>query len=510
MWLVTCRILLAVPLTWASAVPTTFEEKAVETLQSSLESQNAQLGSRISAPALEQAGYNVFIKEAQPFRDYKADELHESDHSLELESTSGSSSIGRILKTVRDAESGPNGDVAPTFQSGEAPIQNVDNAVYLTKTRFGNQNFTVVIDTGSADTWLARTGYRCTTKPRSIIPQEALPKFPGLSGIFGGKSSKNSRGSQTPKPSTKAQEEKNNICKFGKIYDPTISKTFEPVPGIKFKTKYSDNEVITGTMGKETVTLGGITVKDQAFGLATQAGWKGDTFSSGLVGLAFPSITRAFSSDGQLKRYNPIFSSMHQQKLIKPIFALTLNRANEEPGMITLGGLPKGKVKYSENFARAKMQVMSKNSKASSKPVYTFYAVKSPQILIGDKKVTVNGNVVIDSGTTLAYLPFNVIETMTSEFKPPVRAIPKASQIQVPCTATPPEVFIAINGTKIAISPEEVVHRAMDEFGRKICILGFAPTTMRAPLILGGSFLRGVVAAFDVGAAEMRFHPRIR
>lgn len=48
-------------------------------------------------------------------------------------------------------------------------------------------------------------------------------------------------------------------------------------------------------MGKETVTLGGITVEQQEVGLVNLAGWIGDDFTSGLLGLAYPSITSAFA-----------------------------------------------------------------------------------------------------------------------------------------------------------------------------------------------------------------------
>ena len=97
-------------------------------------------------------------------------------------------------------------------------------------------------------------------------------------------------------------------------------------------------------MGTEDVTFGGILVPDQEFGLINYAAWNGDSVSSGLTGLAFPSVTRAYpgtnpktDKKGGNVPYDPLFTSMWKKKLVPPHFSVALNRAGEKPGVIALG-----------------------------------------------------------------------------------------------------------------------------------------------------------------------------
>jgi hypothetical protein len=91
----------------------------------------------------------------------------------------------------------------------------------------------------------------------------------------------------------------------------------------------------------------------QQVALAAKAGYQGLGNISGVLGLAFPSITQGFAgNDPSLDRpetqvpYNPVFTSMYKAGLIPPVFSLAISRSRPiaqkfglPEGFLALGGL---------------------------------------------------------------------------------------------------------------------------------------------------------------------------
>ena len=76
------------------------------------------------------------------------------------------------------------------------------------------------------------------------------------------------------------------------IFDATKSSTFNNVSGSTWKISYGDQSSASGTVGTDDVTIGGLTIKNQAIELANQlsAQFIQDSGSSGLLGLAFGQL----------------------------------------------------------------------------------------------------------------------------------------------------------------------------------------------------------------------------
>lgn len=62
-----------------------------------------------------------------------------------------------------------------------------------------------------------------------------------------------------------------------------------------FNVSYADGEYLPGDLGYEEITIAGIKIARQEVALTFLAGWNGGGISSGLLGLALPSFTEAFS-----------------------------------------------------------------------------------------------------------------------------------------------------------------------------------------------------------------------
>jgi hypothetical protein len=402
---------------------------------------------------------------------------------LELESVEGTSMSRRFL----DALLGEETLMQPQASNIEE-IQNIRDSVYLTTMQFGDEAFRLVIDTGSSDTWLAGSNFQCI--------------------------------SMLTKAATSASS-----CRLARTYN--VTKTYKKVPNLHFNISYADGEFLNGDMGQETIGFGGIVVPEQEFGLVNLAAWNGDSVSSGLTGLAFPSVTRAYpgtiaSADkkGGNVPYDPIFTNMWKRKLVAPYFSVALNRAGERAGVIALGGLPSGDIKYETDFAKAPMQhlMIQQPSTAGNAQDYQLYVVEtdgwevtSPGGTRAEDVAKSKTKVVLDTGTTLSYLPANIANAINRSFDPPAQTNPQGGNIMVRCNAKAPKVAVRIGGKQVWFDPKDIIMNLGRTGSTNMCMSGVQATKSAVqPSILGGTLMKNVVTVFDIGAGEMRFANRIR
>src|SRR5512140_3782325 len=91
-----------------------------------------------------------------------------------------------------------------------------------------------------------------------------------------------------------------------------------PSPPQHMFIRYGDGEIVTGPMGFADITVGGgnATIARQQVCLANETYWYGNNVTSGLMGLAFPSITNAYigpqykHDPGSQVAYAPLFTTM--------------------------------------------------------------------------------------------------------------------------------------------------------------------------------------------------------
>ncbi|CAF0873304.1 unnamed protein product [Didymodactylos carnosus] len=103
------------------------------------------------------------------------------------------------------------------------------------------------------------------------------------------------------------------------LYNHQLSSTYKP-NGQPFSISYGDSSYAIGYLSNDTVTVGGVAVRNQIFAEATQTGGfngVGD-YRDGLLGLAYPGI----AAGGE----TPLFYNMWNQGLIPaPIFSFYFN-----------------------------------------------------------------------------------------------------------------------------------------------------------------------------------------
>jgi len=436
------------------------------------ESQEIHAGTALKIPGLERAGYTAYKHEAIAFQQPSG--FRVTPHILTVNAVEGDGPSARFIDMMLNRDTpDPITNKTMAKAAGLAPIKNVKNFVYLTEVKFGNQDFVTVIDTGSSDTWLVETGFKCV--------------------------------------GTTGKQMSQAMCRFGKAYSKTAS--FVNVAEQKFATKYADGEVLQGGMGRETVNLGGITVENQTVGIVNSASWKGDGQSSGLIGMAFPTLTRALVNSKAVK-YDPVFFNMYKSKLIDPVFSVVLNRADEGPGAIALGGMPGPQYKYDDRrWAKVPMEKMGIKTSPKGPVIadYTLYAVKISSFNVNNKTVGSVAPTIIDSGTTMSYIPQAAADAMAAAFQP-AATLQRGGIYTVPCSAKPPKFGVNFGNTTMWIEGKDLLLQS--GLGQPCMVSIQSPKSLgpAAPpfSILGGPFMKSVISVFDVGAAEIRFAQRVR
>lgn len=108
----------------------------------------------------------------------------------------------------------------------------------------------MIVDTGSSDTWVVESAFQCVNEKTAAVLSQS-------------------------------------DCAFGTTF--VADPTFSVIADINFNITYGDGEFLSGIFGTENVTFCGINIEQQ-IALVTLAAWDGDSTTSGLVGLAYPTL----------------------------------------------------------------------------------------------------------------------------------------------------------------------------------------------------------------------------
>ncbi|KAK4507681.1 hypothetical protein PRZ48_001416 [Zasmidium cellare] len=377
--------------------------------------------------------------------------------------------------------------VSSTYtQNGTTPLISVEGGqVFLANVLVGGQEYSMVVDTGSSDPWLATTGFSC----------------------------------HDPIDDASIDEE---LCEFGPLYNSNQSTTFVPIENQEFDISYASGEYLTGDLAYESFRMAGIDVPNQQFGIIDTAAWYGDGISSGLVGFAYSSLTSAFAetetgSKGPAVLYNPLFVNMYENEGVPPVFSMAIDRVQSNGGILGIGGIPD--IPHAPYWASTEIHSVGVND-TSGEPVYEFYTIDvdgfavsnststqfNPYGNINPYKTPLIGNetdVIVDSGTSLCYVPDDVAAEIADAFNPPAYWDSSTYAYFVDCEATAPVFGVSIEQKIFYINAEDLIIPVSES----LCVTGVQPR-MGGLNILGGTFMKNVLTVFDIGAEQLRFAAR--
>lgn len=300
--------------------------------------------------------------------------------------------------------------------------------------------------------------------------------------------------------------------------------------------------------------MGGAQVQNQQFGLAsitqdilnpnpsaggpgTNSPGRNDTSSSsvesnGILGMGYPSLTQA-NSQGE-GAYNPFVFNLASQGIIKePIFSIFLNSVSKTgySGEIIFGGVDQSKFDGNLTY----LPVASLTTKASTGPLpgrattgnsnYYYWMVYGQGLGVTNSKnqnpsykLREVGAYILDTGTTLTYLPTSVATDIVTSFAGSNGyALDRQSGVFiVDCsTSKSPALFYlqmsqsskASNSPLVLSVPASELVIPIDTTSTdtaKVCMFGIAPLGGSGGIgsnmyLIGDSVLRSAYMVFDMG-----------
>lgn len=365
-----------------------------------------------------------------------------------------------------------------TIFSGVYPVVNV--------TWGGNkgepsQTFISFIDTGSADTFAVGKGFQCVDIATKVPLDEAA-------------------------------------CGFGPLYSQAEGK-FTNITDLEFQIMYfPEGEVLQGSMGYASITVAGLTVPKQEVALVDYAAWAGDTYTSGLFGLAYPLVTSAYkrSNLSEGVPYDPWFITAYKEKIVeRDVFSLAVNRVppgtavNAPAGLLALGGLVPPYY-YEGPFTTVPIEA----TEGTGTDDLTFYTTTT-EFLYGktDGKIVSGGTfqAIVDSGTAPNFIPTPAADDLNKQFVPPAVYNATLGYWVVDCDAKAPYAAFKIGGKVMPMDPRDMIVPSLNGLVgyENVCFSAFGDGgDITDAQLIGEVWQHGYVVVYDQGKKQLHFADR--
>ncbi|KAJ5377433.1 uncharacterized protein N7496_004842 [Penicillium cataractarum] len=303
---------------------------------------------------------------------------------------------------------------------------------------------------------------------------------------------------------------------LGGFYDGSQSKTGRVIDRGGFSISYVDNSGVIGDYVADNFAIGDITVKGMTLAVATEV----QDATTGVMGIGFDSGESIVGSGG--KPYKNLVGMMVEQGLINSrTYSLWLNDVGAETGNILFGGYDKGKFKG--DLIAMPIQPDAQSGQITSMTVaWTSLSITDPTQ--GTQTLTSSSfalPAVLDSGTTLTYIPPDLYNELASFAN--VMSFEGMDTGLVECEAmqqykgTLDFGFVGSGGPVISVPFSELSYPYTDETGNPLsfdngntaCYFGLAPTQDDTLILFGDTFLRSAYVVYDLDREEIAIAPTV-
>ncbi|KAK8862209.1 acid protease [Apiospora arundinis] len=308
-----------------------------------------------------------------------------------------------------------------------------------------------------------------------------------------------------------ASDTTSSHCNWGK-YGATGFRD-GPIRDEHFAVKNKDGSWVNGRLGYMNITLANVAVPNQEVAIASQGAWHGDNVTSGMLGMAYPSLTSAYkgndlndTSDENVSEYSPLFTSMVTDGFIEPRWSMAISR-NSSDGVFSLGHLtPPVNLTFSYSVS-VNLLIANLADKAITAYQPSYYAAVCDGFFVGTIDFQDRYPLVFDSATSLTYLPPDVAEIANSKFEPPATYFWQYGTYFVPCDAIPPQFAVMFGGSAFYINPVDMINHDIVDPNTGLCQTGIT-TGLTGPYVLGLTFLTNVAVGFDIQHANIAIQSR--
>lgn len=279
-------------------------------------------------------------------------------------------------------------------------------------------------------------------------------------------------------------------------FDASKSASFKAVEGSQFKISYGDGSGAAGTVGTDTVTIGGVQVENQVVELATDVSqsFVEDKNTDGLVGLAFSKLNTV--NDGTQRTPAKTFFDNVMNDLDLPVFTADLDP--DGTGVYEFGKIDSTKFE-------GEMAWIPVNASSG------FWQFDSAKFAVDGQEFEnrAASKAIADTGTSLLLVDQAVAEAYYSA----VQGAELNQQVGgfiYPCDTQLPDISVAIGDSYMAVVPGDQVTFAAVDNANTTCFGGVQGNQGAGLQIYGDTLFKAQFVAFNGGNQSVGFGAKPR
>ncbi|KAK9444717.1 secreted aspartic proteinase precursor [Metarhizium brunneum] len=265
------------------------------------------------------------------------------------------------------------------------------------------------------------------------------------------------------------------------LYDPKKSSTAKLMSGATWSVGYPGNIGVSGNVYTDILTIGGLSVKSQAFGspINVSAEISKDPALSGVLGLAFTEANK-------MKPQQQTFIDNVKAMLDEPVFTADLK--HQADGKYNFGYIDSSA--YTGSIAYTSVNTS-----------YGGWGFTSPGYAVGGGSLTnlpISG--IVDTGSSLLLLPDEVVKDYYSKVKGASYSKSKGAYT-FSCSTTLPNFSFGIGNSTITIPGLYMNYQATND--GKTCFGGLQSSAGLAFNMFGDIALKAAFVVFDMGNNQL-------
>ncbi|KAI8943649.1 hypothetical protein NX059_001634 [Plenodomus lindquistii] len=285
-----------------------------------------------------------------------------------------------------------------------------------------------------------------------------------------------------------------NQCGPSGTYRANESTTYEYVNGA-FNISYVDGSGASGDYAKDTFHFGGLDVEDLQFGI-------GYTSSSpeGILGIGYTLNEVAVGRAGLDPYPNLPQKLVDDNSINTNAYSLWLNDLDASRGSILFGGVDSDK--YSGELAT--LPIIPEQGEYAEFIIALTGMGQNGQN--GSIFANENVPVLLDSGSSLMYLPNDVARSLYRTFDAQYDSQQGAAFVSCDLANQQGSLDFVFSGVTISVPLNELVVVAAISRGQEVCMLGIGPAG-KSISVLGDTFLRSAYVVYDLTNNQISLAP---
>lgn len=292
-------------------------------------------------------------------------------------------------------------------------------------------------------------------------------------------------------PSSALCKSKGSPCAATGTYTANSSSTYSYIAS-DFNISYVDGSGASGDYVTDTFSIGGTALQSLQFGIGYTS-----SSSEGILGIGY-QINEVQVGRAGKSAYNNLPAQLVADGAIQSnAFSLWLNDLEASTGSILFGGVDTAK--YHGSLETLPVQQES--------GFYAEFLITLTEVSLGNTVIASNQAqaVLLDSGSSLTYLPDSITEAIFEEVSAQYSAQDGAAFVPCSLASNTSTLDFTFSSPTISVPMSELVLATTTSNGREledadgttVCLFGIAPAGATTP-VLGDTFIRSAYLVYDL------------